>query len=59
VSRTAAAYSWIMAHPARVIPIVGSQKAERIAESVDALKVRWTRASWYAVLVAAKGEPLP
>lgn len=59
VSRTAAAYSWIMAHPARVIPIVGSQKADRIAESADALKVRWTRASWYAVLVASKGEPLP
>lgn len=59
VSRTAAAYSWIMAHPARAIPIVGSQKAERIVQSADALKVRWTRARWYAVLVAAKGEPLP
>lgn len=59
VSRTAAAYSWIMAHPARPIPIIGSQKAERIAEGADALKVCWTRARWYAVLVAAKGEPLP
>ena len=59
VSRTAAAYSWIMAHPARPIPIVGSQKADRIAEAADALKVRWTRARWYSVLVAAKGEPLP
>lgn len=59
VSRTAAAYSWIMAHPARVIPIVGSQRAERIAEAADALKVRWTRANWYSVLVASKGEPLP
>jgi predicted oxidoreductase len=59
VSRTAAAYSWIMAHPARPIPIVGSQKAERIAEAADALKVRWTRAEWYAVFVASKGEPLP
>ncbi|MBB4858291.1 putative oxidoreductase [Novosphingobium chloroacetimidivorans] len=59
VSRTAAAYSWIMAHPARPIPIVGSQKADRIAEAADALKVRWTRARWYGVLVAAKGEPLP
>jgi predicted oxidoreductase len=59
VSRTAAAYSWIMAHPARVIPIVGSQKAERITEAADAFKVRWTRTRWYAVLVAAKGEPLP
>ncbi|MFC0206309.1 aldo/keto reductase [Novosphingobium soli] len=59
VSRTAAAYSWIMAHPARPIPIVGSQQAARIAEAADALKVRWTRAQWYAVLVASKGEPLP
>ncbi|VWX47141.1 aldo/keto reductase family oxidoreductase [Novosphingobium sp. 9U] len=59
VSRTAAAYSWIMAHPARPIPIVGSQKADRIAEAADALKVRWDRARWYGVLVAAKGEPLP
>lgn len=59
VSRTAVAYSWIMAHPARPIPIVGSQKADRIAQAADALKVRWTRANWYAVLVAAKGEALP
>lgn len=59
VSRTAAAYSWIMAHPAGAIPIVGSQQAERIAEAVEAFKVRWTRADWYAVLVASRQEPLP
>jgi predicted oxidoreductase len=59
VSRTAAAYSWIMAHPARPIPIVGSQRPARIAESADALKVRWTRAQWYAVLTESRGEPLP
>lgn len=59
VSRTAAAYSWIMAHPARPVPIVGSQNPARIAESADAYKIQWTRADWYAVLVAARGEPLP
>ncbi|WP_375195206.1 aldo/keto reductase family oxidoreductase [Sphingobium sp.] len=59
VSRTAVAYSWVMAHPARPIPIVGTQKTGRIAEAADALKVRWTRASWYGVMVASKGEPLP
>jgi predicted oxidoreductase len=59
VSRTAAALSWIMTHPARPIPIVGSQRAERIAEATDAFKVRWTRAQWYAVLVASRGENLP
>jgi aryl-alcohol dehydrogenase-like predicted oxidoreductase len=59
VSRTAAAYSWIMAHPARAIPIVGSQQAARIAEAADAFKVSWTRESWYKVMVASRQEPLP
>lgn len=59
VSRTAAAYSWIMAHPARPIPIVGSQNPARIAEAADAFKVKWTRADWYNILVAARGVPLP
>jgi predicted oxidoreductase len=59
VSRTAAAYSWIMAHPARPVPIVGSQNPARIAEAADAFKIQWTRADWYSVLVAARGVPLP
>jgi predicted oxidoreductase len=59
VSRAAAAYSWIMAHPARPIPIAGTQSLARIAEIPDAFKPRWTRVEWYAVLVAAQGEPLP
>lgn len=59
VSRTVAAYSWLMAHPAGIVPIIGSQNGERIAEGAEALRVRWTRTEWYAVLVAARGVPLP
>jgi predicted oxidoreductase len=59
VSRTAAAYSWIMAHPAGIIPIVGSQQPARIAEAADAYKVRWSRTDWYKVLTASRQEPLP
>jgi predicted oxidoreductase len=59
VSRTAAAYAWIMAHPAYPIPIVGSQHPARIKEAADAYKVHWTRESWYKVLVASRGVPLP
>lgn len=59
VDITAAALSWIMAHPARPIPIVGSQSPARIARSVDAFKVEWTREQWYAVLEASLGERLP
>ena len=59
VGVAATAYAWIMAHPAGIIPIVGSQNAARIAESTDAFKVRFTRAEWYAILVASLGENLP
>jgi len=59
VGRAAAAYSWIMAHPSRPIPIAGTQTPGRIAAIPDAFKPRWTRTEWYAVLVASMGEPLP
>lgn len=59
VSRAATAYSWIMAHPAAPIPIVGTQSIERLGDIVDALTPRWTRTEWYEVLVASMEEPLP
>jgi predicted oxidoreductase len=59
VSPSAAAYAWVMAHPARVIPIVGSQQPARIREAADAFKVAWTRAEWYAVIEASTGTRLP
>ncbi|QCI95713.1 aldo/keto reductase family oxidoreductase [Novosphingobium sp. EMRT-2] len=59
VSRTVAAFAWLMAHPAGIVPIVGSQQAGRIKEAAQAAHVRWTREEWYAVLVAARGERLP
>lgn len=59
VSRAAAAYSWVMAHPARPIPIVGTQTLSRISEIPDVYKPRWTRSEWYEVLTASRGESLP
>ncbi len=59
VDAVAAALSWIMVHPARIIPIVGSQNAGRIRAATDAFKVEWTRERWYAVMQAGSGERLP
>jgi predicted oxidoreductase len=58
-TREAAALAWIMEHPARPIPIVGSQRPDRIRASAEALDIQFSRAEWYAVLTAARGEPLP
>ncbi|WP_039996697.1 aldo/keto reductase [Sphingomonas sanxanigenens] len=59
VSRAAAAYAWIMAHPARPVPIVGSQQPGRIREAADAFRLQWSRAEWYAVVEASSGHRLP
>ena len=59
VSRSAVALAWILAHPAGIVPIIGTQRIERIKESTDAVRVRLTRTEWNSILVAAQGEPLP
>jgi predicted oxidoreductase len=59
ISRVVAAYSWLMAHPAGIVPIIGSQNPERIVEGASAAQVQWSRQDWYDVLVAARGEALP
>jgi predicted oxidoreductase len=59
VSRVAVALAWVMAHPSRPIPIVGTQNAARVVEAGRALDVRLTREDWYTVLTASRQERLP
>ncbi|MEH3160176.1 MAG: aldo/keto reductase [Sphingomonas taxi] len=59
VDAATATLAWVMAHPARIIPIVGSQTLARIRAAADAFRVEWTRAEWYAVLQAGMGTRLP
>ena len=57
--RTAVAYAWLMAHPARPIPLIGSQNLTRIREARSAYTVHMTREEWYWILVAARGARMP
>jgi len=59
VGRAAAASSWIMAHPASPIPIVGTQNPKRIAAIPEAFKVSWSRSKWYRIFEASLGDKLP
>ena len=58
-SREAVALSWLLAHPAGVIPIIGTQDLDRITASLRAFDVEWDRSQWNQVLEAAEGEKLP
>lgn len=58
-SRTAVALAFLLVHPAKMVPIIGTQQTERIRDSVAALRVQLTRTDWYAIFAASQGKPLP
>jgi predicted oxidoreductase len=58
-SRVTVALAWLLKHPSRIQPIVGSTNPQRIREAVKAVDLELTREEWYSLLIAARGEPLP
>ena len=59
VNRTLVALAWLLKHPGKIVPIVGTTNPERIREAVRATGFELTREEWYRLFVAARGEPLP
>lgn len=59
VSRTVIALAWLLKHPSKIVPIIGSTKPERIREAVAATQIELGRDDWYRLLEAATGQPLP
>ena len=59
VTRTIVALAWLLKHPAKIIPIVGSAKPEHIRDAAQAYKLQLSRDEWYRLMEAARGERLP
>lgn len=59
VTRTAVALAWLLKHPARIIPVVGSTDPGRIRDAATAPEIDLSREEWYRLLTAARGEPVP
>ena len=59
VNRTTVALSWLLNHPSKILPVIGSTNPERIRQAAAAVELRLTREEWYRLLIAARGEPLP
>ena len=58
VDRTVVPLLFLLKHPAKICPIIGSTKAERIRLALDALKVDYSREDWYRLLEARRGHPI-
>jgi len=59
VSRTVITLAWLLKHPAKIVPIIGSNNPAHIRDAAKADDVELTREQWYKILLAARGAPLP
>jgi predicted oxidoreductase len=58
VSNSAIAIAWILRHPARMQPIIGTTNAGRVQDIAKASAITLTRPEWYEIYRAA-GNKLP
>lgn len=58
VTTTAIAIAWLLRHPARMQPIIGTTTPQRVKDSCQASNVALTRQEWYEIYRAA-GNKLP
>ncbi len=59
VDRAAIAVAWLLAHPAKILPVMGTNRLSRIATFSDAVKVEMDRQTWFELYQAASGQEVP
>ena len=53
------AYAWLMRHPSRPLPVVGTRRLEGLQEALAARALPLSREDWFEVWQAGTGHPVP
>jgi predicted oxidoreductase len=59
VDLAAVAVAFLLRHPARILPVMGTNNLARIASFGDALAVELDRETWFELYAAALGHEVP
>lgn len=51
--------AWILKHPAKVHPVIGTTNKERIEQSAAAVNIELELQDWFTLLVASQGHDVP
>ena len=51
--------SWLLKHPSKVYPVIGTTKSDRINKSVKSLKIEIELIDWFELLEASVGKRVP
>lgn len=53
------ALAWLLAHPAQILPVIGTNNIERLRKVANATDVSLDRETWFELLTAATGQEVP
>jgi predicted oxidoreductase len=54
-----AAFAWLLAHPAGILPVVGTNNIDRIKGLAEAMDITIDRETWFEIWTAAAGQEVP
>lgn len=53
------ALAWLLRHPARIVPILGSGRIDRLRRAAGALEYQLSRQQWFTIWTASRGHEVP
>jgi predicted oxidoreductase len=53
------ALAWLLKHPSRIFPVIGTTKRDRIVESAKAIDINMDVQDWFEMLKAVQGKEMP
>ena len=59
IDDAAVAVAWLLAHPANIMPVMGTNTISRIKSFSDAFKVEMDRETWFGLYTHALGHEVP
>lgn len=51
--------AWILMHPAKILPVLGTHRLDRIQNAIDAEQLPLNRQQWFKIWSAAMGQDVP
>ncbi len=59
VPAEAVALAWLLKHPAKIVPVLGTTRPDRLEACAKSLEVTLSREEWYRLFETARGRPMP
>ena len=55
----AVSLAWLLKYPAKIFPVTGTTRPDRLAACAKSLEVSLSREEWYRLFETARGKPMP